>query len=78
MGDKQHGHAGITLYFFQQRQYPGLGRDVQRGSGFVGNQQIRFSCQRHRQHDPLFHTTGELVGIFIHALRRIWNFHRFQ
>ena len=45
--------------------------DVERGGRLVGDQQIGIAGERHRDHDALAHSTGQLVRIVVDTpLRR--------
>ena len=55
----------------QQVEHLRLDGDIERGRRFVGNQQLRSPGQRHRDHDTLFHATGQLVGVFVHTTLRV-------
>ena len=62
MRDEQHGHPEVALQLAEQLEDLGLDRDVERGGGLVGDQQLRLVRQRHRDHRPLAHATRERVG----------------
>ena len=47
-----------------------LRRDVQRGGGLVGDQQLRIPGQRDRDHHPLAHAAGELVRVLVETALR--------
>ena len=70
MGDHDDRHAQLVLQFHHQLQNLCLNGNVQCGSRLVGDQKLRFTCQRDRDHDTLSHTTGQLVGILLHTLLR--------
>ncbi len=55
-----------------------LDRDVQRGAGLVGDQQIRLAQQAHGDHHALAHAAGVFVRILPDALLRIRDAHRAQ
>ena len=78
MGDEQHGQAPVPLQLLQQRQHLGLGGHIQRGGRLVGDEQFRLSRQGLRQHHPLLHAAGELVGIVPHAPLWLGDAHRLQ
>ena len=61
MGDEDQAHLPLLLQISEQSHDLGLHRDVQRGSGLVGDQDGRVECDRHRDHDALPHTAGELM-----------------
>ena len=62
--DKQHRHAAALPQAHQQGEDFGLYGHVQRGSGFVGNQQARATNQRHGNHHALALAAGKTVRIF--------------
>ena len=51
------------LELFNQVKNLRLGCDIERGGGFVGNDQFRFKGQSHCDHDPLPLPTGQLVWV---------------
>ena len=53
MGDKHDPHVALLLLFADQCQDLFLSGYVQRGSGFIGDQQLGFQRQRHGDHHPL-------------------------
>ncbi len=53
----------IALEVADQRQDLLLRGDVERGGRLVGDQQLRFQHQRHRDHDALALAAGEAVRI---------------
>ncbi len=63
MRDEQHGHPEVALQLAEQLEDLGLDRDVERGGGLVGDQQLRLVRQRHRDHRPLAHATRERVRV---------------
>ena len=65
MGDPDNGHAKFLSEGFDQIENLCLDRYVERGSGFISNQQFRITRQRDGDHDALAHTAGELMGIII-------------
>ena len=54
-----------------QIEHLGLDGRVQRGGRLVEDQQRRLRRERHRDHHPLEHPAGQLVGISVHHPRRI-------
>ena len=54
----------------QQRDDLRLHRDVERGGGLVGDDQLGLGAQRERDHHALAHAAGELVRVVVDALRR--------
>ena len=55
-----------------------LDRDVERGRRLVGDDERRIHDERHRDDDALPHAAGELVRIFVRALRRRRNADRLE
>ena len=62
----------------QQREDLRLHRHVERGGGFVGDQQLRFAGQRHGDHRPLTHAARQLVRILRQAPRHVVHAHLFE
>ena len=52
-------------------EHLGLDRDVERGGRLVGDQQLRRVGDRHRDHRPLAHPAGELVGVVARPRARL-------
>ena len=75
MGDQQDGNAHVFLQLAQQCQDLGLHRDVQCGSGLVGQQDGRFTQQGHGQHHALAHASGKLMRVHANARGSCWNLH---
>ncbi len=63
VGDEDQCRAGVRRQAPQQLEHLGLDRDVEGGRRLVGDHQLRLEGQGHRDHDPLAHPAGELVGI---------------
>ena len=70
MGDHDDRHAQLVLQLHHQLQDLRLNGNIQCGSRLIGDQKLRFTCQRNCDHDTLSHTTGQLVGILLHTLLR--------
>ena len=70
MGDVKHRHGVFLLKIRQQSQYLRLDRNIQRGGGLVGNDQIGVAGQGHGDHNTLALPAAELVGIIIDSLLR--------
>ena len=69
--DQDNRRAHTVLELGDQTQNLRLDRHVERSGRFVGDQDFRVARKRHRDHDALAHTAGELVRIFVDdALRR--------
>ncbi|CSD24982.1 Uncharacterised protein [Vibrio cholerae] len=70
----QHAtHIILLTQFANQIQDLVLNRHIQRGGRFIGDDQIRFTSQRDRNHHPLTHATRELVRILFKAIFRLRN-----
>ncbi|MCY1272479.1 hypothetical protein D9M70_210610 [compost metagenome] len=78
VADKQQRHAQSGLQFLEQLKDFQLHGDVQRRSGFVGDQQLRLVGQRHGDHHPLPLSAGKLVGIGLQPLVRVRNADQLQ
>ena len=78
VGDQDDRHAGFLLQFAQQVEDLRLHRDIERGGGFVGDQQVGRAGQRHGDHHALAHAAGHLVRIFVEAAFRRGNAHALQ
>ena len=70
MGDHDDRHTQLVLQLHHQFQDLRLNRNVQCGSRLIGDQKLRFTCQRNSDHDTLSHTTGQFMGILLHTLLR--------
>ncbi len=73
MGDEQHRHAEPGLQVLQQLQDLRLHRDIERGGRLVGDQQFGFVGERHRDHDALALSAGQLMRIAFQPPGRIGN-----
>jgi hypothetical protein len=71
--DQHQRHAAFLLQIAQQVEDLGLDRDVERGGGFVGDQQARVARDRHRDHHALVHAAGHLVRVVVHARSGGWD-----
>ena len=69
--NKQQAHVQLVAQFAQQLQNLRLHRDVQRGGGFIGNQQFRAREQGHCNHHALALAAGKLVREIVQPFRRI-------
>ncbi|KAG1217387.1 hypothetical protein G6F35_009204 [Rhizopus arrhizus] len=65
--DEQHGHADFALQVPDQVDDLGLDGDVQRGRGFIGDQQLRAARQGHGDHHALAHAAGQVARVLRHA-----------
>ena len=55
MADENQPHAALGHKIIQYGQNLHLHRDIKRAGRFIGNQQIGFRHQHHRNHDALAH-----------------------
>ena len=78
VGDEDDRHVHLVLERPDELQDLGLNRHVERGRGFVGDQQRGFAGERHRDHHPLPHAAGELVRMPVEDLRGFGNAHLLQ
>ena len=69
VGDDDDRHAELVAQVHHQVEDLRLDGDVERGGGFVGDQQARAAGERDRQHHALALAAGELVRIVAHAAR---------
>ncbi|MNI29456.1 hypothetical protein D3C73_832720 [compost metagenome] len=65
VGDEHHAHVHFFLQLTDQLQDLRLNGDVQRGGGFVGNQQRGLAGQRHGDHHALAHAARELMRVAV-------------
>ena len=68
VGDEEHRGVGLLLRRAEHVEHLRLDRHVERRRGLVGDQQLRLVRDGHRDHRPLPHAAGELVGIVTGAL----------
>ena len=61
--DEEKRHSEPLLKLLQQFDDLRLNGDIERGGRFVGDQQVRFIGERHRDHDALPLAAGKLVRI---------------
>ena len=65
VGDQQDRGAEASAKVGEQVEDLRLDRHVEGGCRLVGDHEIGLAGQRHRDHHPLPHAPGELVGIFV-------------
>src|SRR5690625_2569198 len=58
-------HPCFCLHFVKHFQNLGLNRHIKCCSRFVSDKQFRFTNQSHGDHNPLSHTTTELMRILL-------------
>lgn len=63
VSNKNHPHRHLFLQHGNELKNLSLNRHIQRRGGLIGNQYRRTAGQRHRDHYPLTHPAGELMGI---------------
>ena len=68
MGDQEDGCVEICFQIVHEIQDLSLNRDIQRGCGFIGDDQVRIAGQGHCYHHPLPHAATHLIGIFSNPL----------
>ena len=78
VGDEQHRHVLGRLQPGKEFEDLGLDGDVERGGGFVCDQQIGAIGQRHGDHHPLPLPARELVRIGTEARFGLWYAHLLQ
>ena len=62
MSDQQDGGAALRAEALEFVEDPGLDGDVERGGGFVGDEELGVERGGDGDHDPLAHTAGEFTG----------------
>ena len=67
VGDHQHRGLDLRPQQLDEIEDLRLDRHVERGGGFVGDQQAGPAGDRHRDHHPLAHAAGQLVRIVMGA-----------
>ncbi|MNI33881.1 hypothetical protein D3C73_878490 [compost metagenome] len=78
MGNEDHPHLHFLLQHADQLQDLRLNGDVQRGGRFIGNQQRRFTRQRHGNHHPLAHPARQLMRIATKDVFGLGNAHQIE
>ena len=73
VADEHQRHATLGLYLSQEIEDLSLNRHVERSSRLVGNEQVRFTGERNRNHHALAHAAGEFVGVVAQSLLGIGN-----
>ena len=63
VGDQKHRHAALAREALQERRDLRLKRRVQRGGGFVGDDQLRVAGQSQCDDDALAHPAREFVRV---------------
>ena len=78
VADQEQAHAVFAHQLFDERQHLFLHRHIERGGGFVGNQQVGAAGQRDRDHDALALPARQLVRIGVKPLTRPGQLHAFE
>jgi hypothetical protein len=63
MCDEQYRQFELVAYPAKEGDDLGLDRHVEGGRRFVGDKQLRATCDRHCNQHALAHTAAELVGV---------------
>ncbi len=71
VADEDDGEAAFLAEFRQEAEDLALDRDVERGGGFVGDQDLRTAGEGDADHRPLAHAAGEFVRIRVVLARRV-------
>ena len=66
--DEEHGEREFVAEVVEQVEDLLLDGNVERGGGFVGDEQLRAVDDGHGDHDALAHASGELVRVAAGAL----------
>jgi hypothetical protein len=75
MADQHHSGPVVVAHLAQQPHDLRLHRDVERGRRLIGDHELRFAQQAHRDGDPLAHAAGQLVRILAQPARRVRDAH---
>ena len=70
MRDEDHGEPEISSKPFEELEDLSLDHHVERRHGLIRDDEARVAGERHRDHHPLAHSSGELVWIVIDPLAR--------
>ena len=76
MGYQYHGRIQTFLQIVNQAQHLCLDGHIQRGSRFIGKNQLRLANQCDGDDYSLLHTTGKFMRVFVLAVSR--NPHHFH
>ena len=71
MSNEDDGHPKRVLEFLHEIKDLGLDRNVEGSRGFVGNEEVRMTRQRHCDHGALAHASRHLVRIVVDAPVRV-------
>ena len=78
VGDEDDGRPDLLLELEHEIQDLGLNRDVEGGGGFIGDEDRRIAGEGHRDHHPLAHPSGHLVGILLGPAPRLRDLHEVE
>ena len=78
MCDQQHCHVHVALQILEQFENLRLDRHVERGGGFIGNQQLRFIGERHRNHHALPLSARQFVRVGVESTLRFAKTNQLQ
>ena len=70
VGDQDDGGAEVLLSVFNEVEHLFLHGDIERGGGFIANEELGSCDESHGNHDALAHTTGEFVRVRLDAFFR--------
>ena len=71
VADEQHGHADLAAELRYELEHLGLDRRVEAGGLLIEHEELGPGGNRHRDHYPLQHPSGQLVRIAPHHPGRI-------
>src|SRR6516225_10770109 len=75
MRNENNSKAEMPLPLFYQFEDLGLDSDIERCGRFVCDENFRMAYQRHRDHDALTHSTGELMRIKVDPASSVLDTH---
>ena len=78
VGDPDDGHSQFVAQPLDKLDDLRLDGHVERGRRLVRDEDRRVAGKRHRDHGPLSHATGELMGVVIQPLGCLGNTHHRQ
>lgn len=68
VGDEDDGGAELFLAVFDEVEDLFLDGDIERGGGFIGDEEVRAGDEGHGDHDALAHAAGKFVRVGLDAL----------
>src|SRR4029079_6682593 len=71
--DEEHGKAKLPAEIGEEIENLCLYRDVEGGSRFVGDEQLRIVDDGNGDHDAMTLSAGKLMGIVARTAIRFWN-----